>query len=91
MESQKIHEVSKIEITEHQLSLIIDGEYYSFEIKSISPVLSKATLVQLKNIEVSPSGYGLYWPESDEDLSIDGSIGKRNSIESRPSHHQTAV
>jgi hypothetical protein len=24
--------------------------------------------------EVSPSGYGIHWPELDEDLSIDGMI-----------------
>jgi len=91
MELQKIHEVNKIEINENQLSLIIDGKNYSFEIKSISPILSKAQFHQLKNVEISPSGYGLYWPELDEDLSIDGLIGKRNSIESRPSHQQRAV
>ena len=27
-----------------------------------------------KNFEVSPSGYGIHWPELDEDLSIDGMI-----------------
>jgi len=26
------------------------------------------------NFEVSPSGYGIHWPELDEDLSIDGMI-----------------
>jgi hypothetical protein len=91
MKSQKIHDVSKIEIKENQLSLIIDGELFSFEVSSISPILSKAKLHQLKNIEVSPSGYGLYWPELDEDISIDGLIGKRNLIESSPSHHQAVV
>ena len=91
MESQKIHDVSIVDINENQLSVIIDGENHLFDIGLISPILSKAKLYQLKNIEISSSGYGLYWPDLDEDLSIDGLIGKRNSIESRPSHHQTAV
>ena len=26
------------------------------------------------NFELSPSGYGIHWPELDEDLSIDGMI-----------------
>lgn len=28
---------------------------------------------------LSPSGYGLHWPEVDEDLSVDGLIGTRHS------------
>jgi len=27
---------------------------------------------------VSPSGYGIHWPELDEDLSVDGLIGIRH-------------
>jgi hypothetical protein len=26
------------------------------------------------NFEISPSGYGIHWPDLDEDLSIDGMI-----------------
>ena len=32
-----------------------------------------------ERIEVSPSGYGLHWPEVDEDLSIDGLTGVRHA------------
>jgi hypothetical protein len=28
-----------------------------------------------ENFEISPSGYGIHWPDVDEDLSIDGLIG----------------
>jgi len=28
-----------------------------------------------KSHEISPSGYGIYWPLIDEDLSIDGLLG----------------
>jgi hypothetical protein len=32
--------------------------------------LAKATLEQRRHLEISPSGYGIHWPEVDEDLAI---------------------
>jgi hypothetical protein len=32
--------------------------------------LSKATPAQLQNFDISPGGYGIHWPELDEDISI---------------------
>ena len=32
--------------------------------------LSNATVEELKNWEISPSGVGIHWPDLDEDLSI---------------------
>ncbi len=37
--------------------------------------LGRATPEQRANFEVSPAGYGVHWPDVDEDLSIDGLIG----------------
>lgn len=34
------------------------------------PRLSKASSSALNNFEISPSGYGIHWPEVDEDISI---------------------
>ncbi len=31
-----------------------------------------------EHFEVSPAGYGIHWPEIDEDLSIDALIGVRH-------------
>lgn len=36
------------------------------------PRLSGASKSQLKNYEISPSGYGIHWPSLDEDLSVKG-------------------
>ena len=36
------------------------------------PRLIKATRKQLKNLEISPGGYGIHWPDVDEDLSVWG-------------------
>lgn len=38
------------------------------------PSLAQAKKGQLEKYEISPSGYGLHWPEIDEDLSVRGFI-----------------
>jgi len=32
--------------------------------------LNDATPAQLVNFEISPAGYGIHWPDTDEDISI---------------------
>lgn len=34
------------------------------------PRLLGATMKQLENFEISPSGYGIHWPDVDEDISV---------------------
>jgi hypothetical protein len=41
------------------------------------------------NFEVSPSGYGIHWPELDEDLSIDGMIKTQRFERPDKSHSGT--
>lgn len=36
------------------------------------PKLANATKKQLENFKISPSGYGIHWPDLDEDLSVLG-------------------
>src|SRR5436305_1465734 len=36
------------------------------------PRLATAKPKQLKRFEISPSGYGIHWPDLDEDLSVYG-------------------
>lgn len=60
------------------LHLQVDGVEHEFDLAKESPVLAAATQQQRERIEMSPSGYGLYWPELDEDLSVDGLLGVRH-------------
>ncbi len=48
---------------------ISDGRRISIPIAWFSS-LSKASLQELKNFEISPTGYGVHWPDLDEDISI---------------------
>lgn len=39
------------------------------------PAIQKATLLQRYNFSINPDGYGVRWPDLDEDLSIKGFLG----------------
>jgi len=43
------------------------------------PRLSAAKSKQLRRYEISPSGYGIHWPDLDEDLSVYGFIFPQGS------------
>jgi len=52
------------------LKVTIQGRTYTFQIPSISARLASASSAARQNFIVSPSGYGIHWPDVDEDLSI---------------------
>jgi hypothetical protein len=72
---KKVHDIRNISISGDMIELTIDGKDYKFDITKISQKLSKAPEQQRNNFVVSPSGYGISWPDLDEDLSIDGLLG----------------
>lgn len=53
-----------------------DAQYY-WPLKDISERLYTATESQRNNYIISPAGYGIHWPEIDEDLSIHGLLTLR--------------
>jgi hypothetical protein len=57
----------------------IDGKIHDIDLAAQSSRLAQATQKQIENVVVSPSGYGLHWPDLDEDLSIDGLIGIKHA------------
>ena len=71
----RVHEVERIEFDGTTLCLRVDGRDYRIDIATQSKRLAGATPAQRARFEVSPAGYGIHWPEVDEDLSIDGLIG----------------
>jgi len=77
------HQVSDIEISNGILHLTVDGIRIEKELTKISPILARASRVEQSKLEVSPSGYGIYWPLIDEDVSIDGLLGILHQPESK--------
>ena len=71
----KHHDIGDVRFEGDSLVLTIDGKERQFRLNEISPVLQKASSQQRNVFEVSPSGYGIYWPLLDEDISIDGLLG----------------
>lgn len=74
----KTHDVQKIAFSGTMMMLRVDGKEYKIDLAKESDRFAKATQAQRENIEVSPSGYGIHWPDLDEDLSIDGLIGVKH-------------
>ena len=75
MNTEKIHQVENVTITDEYLSAKVDGQEYTFPLKRISKRLSDATNQERQVFQISPSGYGIHWPLIDEDLSINGLLG----------------
>jgi hypothetical protein len=70
----KAHDVESASILGTTIRLRVDGRDYEIDLAAQSGRLAKATPQQRSNFIVSPSGYGIHWPDIDEDLSIDGLI-----------------
>lgn len=62
--------INSLTVAQNELTAeISDGRIVSIPIAWF-PKLAGAPDKQLKNFEISPSGYGVHWPEIDEDISI---------------------
>jgi len=75
----RAHIVQDISFKGAWMYLKIDGKEYRVNLVEKSDRLARATQQQRENVEISPSGYGLHWPDIDEDLSIDGLIGVKHA------------
>lgn len=75
----KAHEVRNISFDGTIMRLSVDGRDYQVDVAAQSERLVKVTPEQRTRFEISPSGYGIHWPDIDEGLSIDGLIGVRHA------------
>lgn len=71
----RLHDVRNISVSGTRILMTVDGKQYEVELAQHSKSLAEATQTQRDNFVVSPAGYGIHWPDVDEDLSIDGLIG----------------
>jgi hypothetical protein len=75
MRMNKIHEIQSVEFKDGVLHLTVDGQSVSRNIEDVSPQLAVASESARNNFKLSPSGYGIHWPDCDEDLSVDALMG----------------
>lgn len=76
----KAHDIEEITFSGETMFLCVDGRKYKLDISAISEKLAKASEGEREKFELSPSGYGIHWPDLDEDLSIDGLIGIKHAF-----------
>lgn len=66
--------VKEVSVTEELITFsLVDGRVVSVPL-AWSWRLSEATPAQRKNFEIIGDGYGVHWPDVDEDLSVEGML-----------------
>ena len=74
LKMQKYHTVKNIKFDHNYICLIVDGKDYQIDLKNHSRKLLKSAETIRNTYVIAPSGYGIHWPEIDEDLAIDSLI-----------------
>ena len=67
-----VHKIKNIRFDNTFMLLNVDNMTYKIKLSDISSKLSKAADKMRNDYKISTSGYGIHWPQLDEDLSIDG-------------------
>jgi hypothetical protein len=75
----KAHDIVNAALSGTTMTLRVDGREYRIDVTKHSARLARATQQQREKFEISASGYGIHWPEVDEDLSVDGLIGVKHA------------
>jgi hypothetical protein len=79
----KIHDVQMIDFEGPRMILTVDGNIYRIELPAVSTRLANAKDAARRSYSISPSGYGVHWPDIDEDLTIDGLIASARQTQSQ--------
>ena len=77
----KFHDVQMIDFEGAKMVLTVDGQVYRVDLPAISARLANAKDAVRRSYSISPSGYGVHWPDLDEDLTIDGLIAAAKHVE----------
>lgn len=74
--------VLSVEVTDDTLSVDLeDGRSVSVPI-GWYPRLANGTPTERANLQISGAGYGVHWPDLDEDIGVEGLLLGRHSAES---------
>jgi hypothetical protein len=66
------HTAKNIRFENNFILLTVDDKNYKIDVSNFSKKLASSPDSVKNNYILSPSGYGIHWPDIDEDLSIDG-------------------
>lgn len=70
------HKIKNVSFEKGFMLLTVDDKTYKIRLSSVSKKLIKASDSVLNDYRISPSGYGIHWPQIDEDLSINALINR---------------
>ncbi len=85
---EKEPEVVQVETTAtHLVAHLADGRMISVPLEWY-PRLAQGTAEERANYELSGGGYGIHWPDLDEDISVGNLLEGRRSQESEKSFRQ---
>jgi hypothetical protein len=76
MQSPTLHKISSVHFDNEFIIIRSNQDLYKFKIDDVSKKLSLATESERNDFHISPGGYGIHWPQIDEDLSLDGFLSK---------------
>jgi len=80
--SESLAQAAGVEVTEERLMVeLADGRVLSVPI-SWFPRLQEGTAEERQNFELMGNGTGIHWPLLDEDISVEGLLRGRASMES---------
>lgn len=75
MRATEVITATSIETTDAELIIRLADREVRVPWERFSPILANATAEQHHRAELSPGGYGIHWPQLDEDLSVGGLVG----------------
>jgi hypothetical protein len=79
---------ANVRVTEDTLSVDLeDGRTISVPI-GWYPRLAHGTPAERHNFQISDAGYGIHWPDLDEDIGVEGLLLGKRSVESPSSFEQ---
>jgi len=76
--TSKYHNVESVRTEGDFICLTVDGRNYTGKLSEHSDLLANAVDQARNHSVISPSGYGIHWPDLDEDLAIDALIGSKH-------------
>jgi len=80
---EKYHDVEKVYWENEVLCLTVNGQNHRIKnILQLSERLAKATVNEREIFEICSTGYGIHWPDLDEDIGVEGLLLGRKSTES---------
>ena len=72
------HNVGNLKFKDKYIYISVDNKRHKVNLQEQSEKLLNADDRIRNNYVISASGYGIHWPDIDEDLSIDGLLGKKH-------------